>query len=465
MSSQNLNAGLSGRLEQHQILSQSLRRSLEVLAMPSVELSALISAELAANPLLEEVPPEPLPELPAAEASPENDYDENDYDANSTLSDHWADDLPLPTGSGEQEFDYISQIPVPPPQLRVMLLQDIYALELSEEYRRIAVEIVSALNDDGYLAVPLADLAMSCDAPMEDMEKILLLVQKIAPAGVAARDLGECLKLQLIRQGKLFPEMEKLLNDGLADLERNRLADLERNLGITAEKLESMLKILRGLNPFPGREYSTVSPGELIVPDMAFLPGENGGYKVVLRKDPATRVQIVPIYEKLLDDRSLSAEDRKFFNEKLLRAKELIQSLASRGSTLQRLGEFIVKKQSDFLDHGVEKLHNMTMKEAAEALELSESTISRAVSGKYAETHRGVLPLKYFFPTGGTAEFSNQAVLQKIKGIIEKENPSMPFSDDDIAGILKKSGISIARRTVAKYRDMLHIPSSSHRKR
>ncbi len=465
MSSQNLNTGLSGRLEQHQILSQSLRRSLEVLAMPAVELSTLISAELAANPLLEEVPPEASAELPQPESAPEAAYDENDYEANSTLSDRWADDLPLPGENSGNEVDYMSLIPAPQPQLRAVLLQDIFSLDMDEESRRIAVEIVSALNDDGYLAVPLADLAMSCDAPMENMEKVLHLVQKIAPAGVAARDLGECLKLQLIRQGKLFPEMEKLLNEGLADLEKNHLAKLEKNLGVTAEKLESMLKILRGLNPFPGRAFSQVTAGEVIVPDMAFIPGEDGSYKVVLRKDPAAKIRIVPLYEKLLEDKSLSADDRKFFAEKLARAKELIQSLANRGSTLQRLGEFIVERQKDFLDSGVEKLHSVTMKEAAEALELSESTISRAVSGKYAETLRGVLPLKYFFPSGGKAEFSNQAILQKIKELIEKENPSMPLSDDDIAGRLKKNGISIARRTVAKYRDMLHIPSSSSRKR
>ena len=168
---------------------------------------------------------------------------------------------------------------------------------------------------------------------------------------------------------------------------------------------------------------------------------------------------------KLLEDKSLAADDRKFFTEKLARARELIQSLVNRGGTLQRLGEFIVKRQKDFLDSGVEKLHSLTMKEAAEFLELSESTISRAVSGKYAESRRGVLPLKYFFPSGGKAEFSDQAILQKIKELIEKENPSMPLSDDDIAGKLKKNGIPISRRTVAKYRDMLRIPASFRRKR
>ncbi len=465
MNDHNLAAALSGKLEQHQILSQSMRRSLELLAMPVADLAQEIAAALAENPMLEEVPFEST-DIPQSDIPQSSVDDENDYENNNVLSEEWSDELPLPseTPAGGDENDYMSRIPAPPPQLKTLLMQEISAMNPDEEFLRIAVEIISAVNDDGYLAVPLADLAMICDANMDEMEDVLKAVQSVAPAGVGARNPAECLKLQLARSGKLSRKMEILLDKGLEDIESHRFSALEKLLDVDRSELDSMLDLLRTLNPFPGRTYSPADNTQIIIPDIAITLADDGEYLVSIRKERQFPIRVPERYEKLLEREDITAEDRKYISENLSAAKEFIKALKTRGDTLLNLGEFIVEKQRDFLDNGVEQLHMLTMKEAAEALDLSESTVSRAIAGKYADTPRGVFPLKFFFPSGGTAEFSNQAVTEKIKSLIKNENPASPLSDDALAELLKKEGISIARRTVAKYRDMLKIPSASKRK-
>lgn len=465
MSEHNLSAGLSGKLEQHLTLTQNQRRSLEVLAMPVTDLAQAIRAEMAVNPMLEEVPVENSA-LPEREETPNSPEDENDYESNSILSETWSDELPLPQdlSTPDDDNDGMSYIPAPPPQLKTLLMQEIAALDMNENFLRIAMEIISAVNDDGYLAIPLADLAMLCDADMDDMEDVLHTVQNAAPAGVGARTPAECLKLQLERQGKLTPLMKKLLDEGLEDIENRRFSALEKRLQVTRSELDAMLNTLRTLNPFPGREYAPESGGEFITPDITIFPGEDGTYKVSVRRERELPLRVSPLYEKLLENRNLPEDDRKYLTGKLSAAREFVQALINRGGTLLKLGEFIAAKQKDFLDNGVEQLRMLTMKEAAQALNLSESTISRAAAGKFADTPRGVFPLKFFFPSGGAAELSNQAVLEKIKSLIAEEDPAFPLSDDSIADMLKKDGVSIARRTVAKYRDMLKIPSASKRK-
>ena len=464
---QSLTTGLSGKLEQHQLLSHTQMRSLEVLAMPLAGVLQSVAQELAVNPMLEmeefSFAPAELPDSPRQSETPDAD----DYEANSTLSEEWRENLPLPadTPPGDENFDYLANLPAPPPQLRTMLLEELFAMELDEKTRLIAQEIIFSLNDDGFLTVPAADLAMVCDAELFEVEDALKLVQQIAPAGVGARDLGESLKLQLIRQGKLSSVMEKLLSEGLEYLENNRRSELEKKLGISADELDGLLHTLRALNPFPGRSASPASSGEVITPELIISRKEDGEYFVALARESMPPIRLSGYYEKLLEDRTLSAEDRNFLNEKAARARELIQAVMERGNTLLRIGELIIRRQKDFLDNGVESLHPFTMTEAASLLELSESTVSRAVAGKYADTPRGVIALKFFFPSGGTQELSNQAVISKIRALIENENPDSPLSDDEISGILKKQGISVARRTVAKYRDALNIPSSSRRKR
>lgn len=469
MTQQNLSAGLTGKLEQHTSLSLNQQRSLELLAMPLLDLDARVRNELQSNPMLEideNIPAEQFTSAGDEIPQPES-FDENDYERNSVLSEAWADDLPLPgeRDAAEERRDFFNQISAPPPALKSLLLEELSVLSLPEDIFRAALEIVGSLNDDGFLTAALADLAMVAMVDMDSMETALKVVQQIAPAGVAARDLPECLKLQLERCGKLTLPLKKLLTSGVEDLEKNRLDQLAEKLHVSMTELESMLKILRSLNPAPGR--SGVVSGEIIVPDLVIEKDEKSGYRVIPRR--GRKVQISRTYEKLLEDQNLSPQDRAFLMEKLAGAKELLNALERRESTLVRLGKLLTEHQGEFLKKGAGALKSMTMKTAASLLDVSESTVSRAVDRKFVETPKGTYPLKYFFSSGyGTADgddLSGQAVKEKIRQIVSAEDPAHPLSDDAIAKLLKEQGIAVARRTVAKYREAAGIPSSSLRKK
>lgn len=466
---QNLSTGLTGRLEQQTALSLNQQRSLELLALPVTDLDIRLQEELQSNPMLE-VEEFPSAEITAAgnEVSPPENFDENDYEQNSVLSESWADDLPLPCerDASDDRRDFFNQLSAPPPALKSSLLEELSVLSLPEEIFRAALEIIGSLNDDGYLTTALADLAMVAMVDMSDMETALDIVQKIAPPGAAARDLPECLKLQLERSGRMTPQLKKLLTCGIEDLEKNRLDQLAGKLQISMPELESMLKTLRSLNPAPGKSGNSAG---VIIPDLVIDRDGNGNYRVTPRRSRNMRITISPVYEKLRDDASLSAQERQYFTEKLAGARELLNALERRQNTLVRLGELLIRHQKEFLDNGKEFLKPLTMKSAAAELEVNESTVSRAVDGKYAETPQGILPLKFFFSSGyNTADgddVSGMAVREKIRQIIAAEDSSRPYSDEAIAGMLKDQGVPVARRTVAKYREAMGIESSSLRKK
>ncbi len=469
MASASLNTNLSGKLEQLQQLSGSQLNSLELLALPQIALSARLAQEFAANPVLEEVPPEPSGDIAPGNDSAESvDNDENDYETNSFCAEEWADNLPLPGNERDAALsDYFSNSPAPPPSLKAMLLSELSCSACPEELLPAALEIISALDDDGFLTLPLPDIAMSCDAGMDEVERALAWVQNIAPAGVAARDAAESLKLQLLRRGELTPALEKLLSEGVEELEKNQLPALCSKLGVSPQELTAMLKTLRQLDPAPGREKNKSSA--VIVPDIEIIRREDGSLHTEVKRDHLARITVSPLYEKMLDDPGLAADDRKYIAEKISRAQELVQALRMRGSTLERLGDVIIGEQRDFFEYGVSALRPLTMKHAAELLNLSESTISRAVAEKYAATPKGVYPLRFFF-TGGFAagndgEIAVQAVKSRIREAIEDEDPRTPLSDEAIAAQLRSDGIPVARRTVAKYRESMNIPTSSRRKK
>jgi RNA polymerase sigma-54 factor len=359
--------------------------------------------------------------------------------------------------------------PTPPPSLNELLLTELRSFDVPEKIRMIAEEIIYMLDQDGFLRINSADLAMVCDCSLSEAGEALLLVQNISPPGVGARDLPESLRLQLQHKGRLSPQMEKLLAEGMDDIAQNRLPKLAAKLGISMEELKGLLAELRQLDPAPGRRYTPASVSA-VRPELEITSDGNGSFKVVPSQESFRRITVSPLYEKLSESPDLSADDRKYLQEKIARAKELITALESRDSTLKQLGEFIMHKQHDFLLHGKEALKPMTMREAGEFIKVGESTISRAVADKYITTPHGVLPLKYFFSGGyggddGGEAVSSRAVMEKIKSLIASEDPFHPLSDDKIAALLRKQNLNVARRTVAKYRDILKIPGSSLRKK
>ncbi|MCQ2378721.1 MAG: RNA polymerase factor sigma-54 [Victivallaceae bacterium] len=453
----------SESLRQTQQLSLRQRTALEVLQLPRLELEARIDEELAANPLLEELVPE-TSELPAEKEPAGETGDDDDFEEKMADSDEWHNDLPLPD-EGDNDTDFWSGVAAAPPSLSEQLQRELSGANIPEKKRGLCEKIIDALDEKGYLATPLADVAMSCDADLAEAETALRFVQSLDPAGIAARDLGECFRLQLERRGQWSGAVKKLIENGLDDLERLSLPALGAKCGETVASMQAALGMLRQLDPAPGR---TGSDAAAVFPDLRIFATETGGFDAQLLRERERKIGISERYRKLLDDPTLSADDRNFIREKVRAAGEWLKALEMRGSTLLRLGRWIAQKQEEFFRRGIEKLLPLTMKQAGEALEVHETTISRAVSGKYAATPRGVLPLRFFF-SGGYQEnetgatVSVRAIEEKIRKLVAEEDPAHPLSDDALANALQKEGIAIARRTVAKYRKALHIPPSSLR--
>lgn len=464
---------LSTTLRQEQQLSARQLQSLELLNLPLLDLEERLSQELAANPMLEAESDEEWQE-PAAEPAPDPEpEDEATLDERAAESEEWADELPMPPGTGEngpsgEQQEYMLNSLASAPTLQDQLSAELALTPLPPRIRKLAEEAVCSIDDSGYLRTTAADLAMSSDATVDEAEEAIRVIQGFDPPGVGCRDLAECLRLQLERKKALTPLLAELLEHHLDDIARNRLPQLAKALHISMEELNAALAELRKLNPFPG---SAFAPGnsEFVLPEVTIVRKEDGSYEALPRRNGLPKLFLTERYLKLLENPDLSPEDRAYLREKLQQARELMRALDLRQSTIVRIADVIIRTQRDFLDRGVEYLKPLTMKQAGDMLDLHETTVSRAVAGKYVETPQGIFPFKYFFTAGFTGEdgqeLSNRAVMEKIRELIGKENPARPLSDEQLAQQLKAEGLAVARRTVAKYREQLNIPSSSLRKK
>lgn len=461
---------LSTTLRQEQQLSARQLQSLELLNLPLLELEEKLTQALENNPLLEAENADPLPEPePVSEAA---DEDESLLPAEAAESEEWNDELPLPpertsSDEAEERREYLMNSLTDLPTLQEQLEFELAMTSLPEDVRRAAAEIIGGIDDSGYLRSTVADIAMSTGEPVETVEKALKVVQSFDPPGVGCRDLPECLRLQLERKHALTPVLKEILDHHLEEIARNRLPQLARTLKISLDELNAALAELRKLSPFPG---SALAPehSEFIAPEVEIVR-HDGEFEARPCKDGAPRLFLAERYVKLLETPDLPSEDRAYLREKLQQARELMQALELRRSTIVRIAEVIARTQRDFLEQGVEALHPLTMRQVGEELELHETTVSRAVANKFVRTPQGIFPLKFFFSAGFTAEngaeLSNRAVMEKIRELVQKESPEKPLSDEQLAGQLKSLGIPVARRTVAKYREAIGIPSSSLRRK
>ena len=466
---------LGQSLEQRQQLSARTLQSLELLHLPLPELEARLTREIETNPVLEEKLPDELPpELPAPEER--DDGDESRFDERSAEADEWRDTLPLPEHGGAADndgHDFFANSPAPPEPLESLLLRELATSRVDERTREVALAVIGSLDENGFLTTPAADVAMMCNADLAEVEAALKLVQSFDPAGIGARDLAESLKLQLERAGKLTPALEKLVDEHLSDVAKNKLPQVAKALGISLDELRKLLDELRKLDPVPAAAFRA-APESFVEPELEIRRGRDGEYTVKLLRERRREVVISERYLKMLDDPTLDPETKAYVRERVQRARELLAALDRRKSTLEKLGEVIVATQRDFLDRGVKALHPLTMKRAGELMNVDESTVSRAAADKLVITPQGVFPCRFFFGSGfspaaaggdADAGVSNRAVMERIREIVAAEDPAHPVSDDAIAARLKAEGTPVARRTVAKYRDQLKIPASSLRRR
>jgi len=330
--------------------------------------------------------------------------------------------------------------------------------------RTIGEAIIGNLDDDGYLRADLAELAEFTGATVADVEIILSLVQSFDPLGVAARTLQECLLIQLRVDPQPDPVSVEILERYFGDLERRRYTEIARSLKVSFDRVMEAIEEIQALEPKPGRKF-TSSHIQYIVPDV-FVHKMADGYRVVLNEDGIPKLRLNSMYRRLL--RGAGDEARQYVEQKVRSALWFIKSIHQRQRTLLRVTESIVKFQREFLDNGLAFLRPLALRDVAEDIGMHESTVSRVTTNKYVQTPQGLLELKYFFHSGiasgnGTM-VSSVSVKQLLRDLVGQESPEKPLSDAEVAQVLKNRGLTISRRTVAKYREELRVPPSHQRR-
>ena len=446
-----------------------------------LELQERLSQELAANPVLEEVPSgtelqvgDPL-SAGSGEAEPPDAGDE--ALASEQLvreAENWHDELPFPGGGHEgggggsadpADRDFFFDSLAGEPTLQELLLDELRLSNVDDRQRRIGELVIGSIDDSGYLRTHPADIAMAADASLEEVEQVVRLIQTFDPPGVGAFTPGECLRLQLERRGEKDPRLFELIDRHLDDIGNNRLPQVARAMKISLPELDRLLEKLRSLHPYPGTALAP-SGAVFVAPEVEIV--RDGDAYTVKPSGRQVRLRIPERYWKMLEDPSLSAADRAYIRDKIAAARELMRALEMRETTIRRIAAVIADEQRDFFDKGVAFLRPMTMRHVAEKLDLHETTVSRAIAGKYLQTPRGFFEFRYFFSSGfqaadGTA-VSSRSVQEAIRHLIDGEDARKPLSDEKLSRLLRQEGLDVARRTVAKYREEMHIPPTHLRR-
>lgn len=453
------------------MISPQMYQTIEMMQLSLPELIDYINNQLVENPLLEVV----------EDYSKDNSEEEKVEEIRNQKSneDKWLDSIVEEVLSGnddnwsisnkqKEEMPVIEGSSLDNSSMQEYLLEQLRFLKhgskLSEQEYRIAEFIIGNLDSNGYLASDMQDIIQALDICQEAAFRGLSIVQKLDPLGVGARSLKECLKLQL----SLIPDcpynMVQIL-DYLDDLAAGHLKKIASSLGVSIDEVRNMWELLRLLDPKPGSRFDQSIDTKYIIPD-AVIRKVGDEYLVIVNESDIPRISINKSYKKALQDKE-DQEVRKFLRDKLNAAFNLIKSIEQRRSTIYDVLEAVVRRQKDFLDQGLSALKPLTMREIAEELGLHESTISRVSANKYVQIPRGICAIKCFFAgsIGGEKDVTAQRVKDDLKKYISEEDMGKPHSDQDLADRFLKNGIVIARRTIAKYREELRIPSSSLRKR
>jgi RNA polymerase sigma-54 factor len=463
---------LHTKLVQKLILTPSLQQAIKLLPMSTLELSELLNQEMVENPMLEEVPTEELQPVEApAEKQEEKPKDKgdtwDDQDYEYFFGDYLDDGYRPKTPTEVKELP-----PIENTLSTVSSLSDHLLWQLSMQTddpltRAIGEAIVGNLGDDGYLVATVDDLAGMGPWPTEDVERALRLIQGFDPVGVAARDLQECLLLQLRHVGLGGSPAERIVADHMRLLQNHQVPELAKKLGISVDELKQHIELIRHLDPKPGGRYNP-SQSQYVIPDVYVVKVEDQ-YVAVLNEEGLPQLRISPVYRRLLDKGSGNTDEtRAYVKDKFRSALWLIKSVEQRQKTIHKVATSIINFQRDFLDHGIEYLRPLVLRDVANDIGMHESTVSRVVTNKYMHTPQGVFELKYFFHSGIASSYgeavSSVTIKQRIRKIIEQEDPRKPLSDSKIVGILQREGLDLARRTIAKYREELKIGTSNQRK-
>jgi len=463
----------SQNLSLQQVLAPQLQQSLLILQAPLLELRNLVQQEMETNPVLEELADPPKSE---DENEPEAAADENfkeEFDKLAKLDEEWRDYMAQSgsyTARSQEAEDkrqfFFDSIPTQE-TLQQHLMAQLNQTALSAHDRKTAELIIGNIDDNGFLQTKPEEMALNTGIPKEDFEHMLTLIQSFYPPGVGARDLRECLLIQLRREGRQNSLEHRIVADHMQDLGKRRFPEIARRMGITVEQVQKCANNIAQLDPRPGAIFAA-APQNYVLPDVT-VEKINGEYQVILNGEQIPHLRISNTYKDIMSRDGNGSEVKDYIREKIRSGKFLIKSIHQRQQTISNIAHQIVKRQREFFERGTSQLKPMTMVQVADAVGVHETTVSRAISGKYMATPQGVFEMKYFFTPGyQTASgdsMSNTSVKEAILDLVGDENGSAPLSDKEIVEILSKRGIPIARRTVAKYRTELNIlPSNMRRK-
>ena len=465
------------RLSQKLILTPSLQQAIKLLPMTTLELMDKLNQEVVENPLLEEVTTEELQQL---DAETQIEGFEPTPEALSEKQDTW-DDADYEYFFGEYlDERYRPKIPRevknPPPientlstggSLSEYLMWQLSAVSDGDLTQTIGIAIIGNIDDDGYLVASTGEILAMGPWSKSDVERVLAIIQEFDPVGVAGRDLRECLLLQLKHLGMENTHSETIIRDHITLLQQHKLRELACRLDVTIDEIKQHIDIIRRLDPKPGMRH-TPSQSQYVIPDVYIVKIEDT-YVATLNEEGLPQLRISPVYRRMLDKNSKNSDEtRSYVREKCRAALWLIKSVNQRQKTIHKVATSIINFQREFLDQGIEHLRPLVLRDVANDIGMHESTVSRVVNNKYMHTPQGVFEMKYFFHSGFHSSYgesiSSVTIKQRIKKIVEGEDPGKPLSDSRIVGILQGEGLALARRTIAKYREELKIPTSSQRK-
>jgi RNA polymerase sigma-54 factor len=468
----------SQNLSLQQVLAPQLQQSLLILQAPLLELRNLVQQEMETNPVLEELAneveeqqqPQKTDEKPSASSDEEF---KAEFDQLAKLDDEWRDYMAQSSSySGRSQeaddkrqffFDSIATQET----LQQHLMGQLNQNSLSGDDRKTAELIIGNVDDNGFLQTNPEEMSLNTGIAQEEFEHMLTLIQSFYPPGVGACDLRECLLIQLKREGKGSSLEYKMIADYMADLGKRRFPEIARRMGISVEQVQKCANNIAQLDPRPGAIFAQ-APQNYVLPDVT-VEKINGDYQVILNGEQIPHLRISNTYKDIMAQDGNGNEVKDYIRDKIRSGKFLIKSIHQRQQTISNIAHQIVSRQREFFDHGSSHLKPMTMVQIADAVGVHETTVSRAISGKYMSTPQGVFEMKYFFTPGyqtATGEsMSNTSVKEAILDLVKNEEGNSPLSDKEIVEILSKRGIPIARRTVAKYRTELNIlPSNMRRK-
>jgi RNA polymerase sigma-54 factor len=470
--------GLSMQQKPTLIMTQRLQQALKLLQMPTLELQQALKAELERNPLLEEVDEiEEVQEIEEIKKEEGQDGEgepvetaEPDKNQEVDWNELWPDNYEIPSAprTDDPDAEFYERVPVTRRSLGDHLIDQLRLLERSEEDLAIGEYLIGSIDENGYLQTTVEEVAETFAVGPDKVEEVLAEIQKFEPAGVGARNLQECLWIQLVQRKQEDTLAGRVVQEQFENLLAKRFGEIARGLKCTVEDVQGAGDLIATLDPRPGQEIAAEDT-KYVTPDL-IVDRVSGEFVVSLNDRNVPRLRISQAYQQMLRNKSAGQDEtRKFISDKLNSAKWLIQTIEQRRKTMIKVMRRIVEEQREFFERGVEGLKPLTLQQIANQIGMHESTVSRVTTNKYVQTPRGVFELKYFFSSGLATEegddVSAKVAKDKILTLINNEDKKDPLSDQRIAEILHEQGLRIARRTVAKYREALRLLPARARRR